>query len=310
MSFFILLLGLYIDFSIDVEDLDLYHPERATVYQWNDHYIFLEYNPAKILKISPKGNVISSFSEEGDGPKEIMKPVPLGFDKTNFFVLSHGSRILVFDKELKPIEMPLPSLRSVLGARIVWQGQKLADGSFVLLFGSTGIHHSHGLIRVKPNGDQWKVLDRYFPYDIAANSKNLPMPNAKNPKWQFAGNSMIKLPSTVLQSEEFYEISFYPKPWESSDFNYPSAVIISDVQGIVSRHKHFRCFPSTVGYWEKGYIVQFGFNRGNQGHDYFDKDGAFIRRDFEDYHIIPVVNTNKTMKLISLENIEIIQMIK
>lgn len=292
------------DFVKDVDSLGLYRPELATVWQWDENYLFFEYNPARIVKVSPKGVVLSSFSQEGDGPEEIMRPVPLGFDDEYLFVISHRHRVLIFDKNLKLTNQKLPSIRSIIGRSVVWQGLKLADGTFALLYGSTGIHHSHGLVRVKHSENEWQVLNRYFPFDIVGENKNMPLPNAKNPKWQFGEGVMFNVTPTVLQSEDSYEVLFHPKPWATDNHEVPIGGLFADVEAIVSQHKAIRCFPMHVGRLKNGYVVEIAFNRGDVAHDYFDLDGGFIRRDFEDYHIVPVTNTNQTLKLVSNGDIE------
>lgn len=297
MMMFVCFLAFSNELIDSVDRLGLYRPELATVWEWEDHYLFFEYSPAGIVKVSPEGKLRARFNQEGNGPKEIMRPVSLGFDREHLYVLSHGHKILVFDKNLTPTKKKMPSLRPILERNIAWQGIKLKDGTFVLLYGSTGLHHSHGLIRVKLDKDRWQVIERYFPFDIPSNNLNMPMPNVKNPKWQLGEKMLFRLTQAVLKSETSYEILMYSKPWESQEYEVPIGGMVAQVESIVSKNKHFKCFPSHIGMLKQGYVVELIFNQSDIAHDYFDSNGIFLRRDFDDYHIIPVINTNKTFKL-------------
>jgi len=228
---------------------------------------------------------------------ELYRPTLMGFDDQNLYIISNRTRVVVFDKNLKIVESSLPSLQPIVGSKIVWQGVKSGENTFIMVYGSTGIQHTHGMIEAELKGQKWKITNRFYPFDIGANNKNMPLPNAKNPKWQIGGSKLFRIQSTVLQTEDQYEILFFPKPWENKAYDDPIGGLFSNVEDIVSKDKNFRCFPDRIGELPRGFVVQLSFDRTNIVHDYFDENGGFLRRDFEDYHIIPVGNVALTLRM-------------
>lgn len=279
------------------EDLGLYQPEKSSVWAWGEDLLFWEYTPAKLVLVSSEGKLKARFEKEGPGPDELFRPTLMGFDDQFLYMINNRTRIVVFDKNLKMVEKTLPPLQPVVGSNIIWQGVKTDESSFILVYGSTGIQHKYGMIHVTHDGKKWTVKDRYFPFDIQENNKNLPMPNAKNPKWQIGGSQLYRIQATVLQSEDQYEILIYSKPWLGSSKSEQIGGMFSVVEDITSSDSNFRCFPDVIGKIPSGYVVQLSFDRTNIAHDYFDERGGFLKRDFEEYHILPVGNADFSLKV-------------
>lgn len=302
-------LGLFF-LNIDAEVLDLNRPELACVWQWGDDLLFVETNPPKLVLVSKEGLLKATYDKHGQAPGELMFPRVFGIDDRYVYLFKYRSDVQVFDKQLKFVKK-LPSLHSALGSSITTFGISTGKDQFAIMYTSGSLHHAYGIVEVGLTGKDWRVIQKYFPFNIEEENRGQSMPEAKNPMWQPSASYLFRAVPLVFKNQDEYVVPVYKKPWkvEAAQPIMQLHALLDDIQS--KKDKKFRCFIDKVGVIKNGFVVEIVYEITERvAHDYFDINGGFVRRDFDEYYILPVRNADMTLKLTYHEERDILTVLK
>ena len=287
------------EFRANLDDLPI-TPSRSTLYSVDGSFLLCDYSAPGLYLFSPQGAVLKRYDAEGQGPGELERPFVLGVSDSDILVVSQSRNILVFDKELNLKSEHYTPLPEEISSHVFLSGNCLGKNRFLLVMSGLTQGKKYMALEIVYRDKQWEVSGRHFSQITPKSIKN-PMPQAPSAiNFWLAPDEMrfFKYRSGIFSTEDSYEVFELDPDFTRSENAWTVQALWSDVGDIRPFMPQFRCFIHRVKKLESGYVVEINISREGMVHDFFDENGAFLRRDREDYRIIPSVNSRHVFKTI------------
>ena len=275
--------------EISLDHSGLYRDTHLTLFKTQNGYLLNSTGEGVAVLFGEDGSILGKYDRQGPGPREFNRQYVLSVDERGIHFCSNGRFILSFDHALKPIAATMPNLPAQphLNANhgISWR----QDSILVSLSGRQAL-----FAEIRNVNGSWKFEREYFPTGTGnlADSRQF-LRHGKRPLLH--GTTLFSSKMTVTASEDHYAIDVYSDFKQQPDQNATSLILGAGLEEIpVSGGMRALVYSAIQA--PEGYVVElFTHMRpggaGHRWHDYFNREGGFLKRVMmDDTRLLPVVN--------------------
>ncbi|MDJ0839504.1 MAG: hypothetical protein QNK37_23495 [Acidobacteriota bacterium] len=277
-------------FLVSLDEAGLFRETNFTLFKTPAGYLLNSATEARAVLFDARGRIIGRYEEKGKGPKAFNIQYLMAVDEGGLHFCSDRRNLLSFDHHMQlQKSSPYPRLSADLAVRAGFG--VLSKGRVILpLLGK-----DHLVTELEVHKGSWRKVRDHIPTEgLVLNPNTLIL----SERALIHGDTLFKARVGISRRDDRYEVMVYNEFMKDRDPN-PSLALIGPVDDLpVGRG--LRCMVYAVAAVPDGYIVELFTHmkknsRSQRRHDYFDKQGRFLKRvERNSVRLLPVINGSET----------------